>query len=138
MNNLVKNIAIIGSRDFNDYDRVNYVLSKVQNGNPKWKLVIISGGAKGADSLGEKWAEDNNCETIIFLPKWDDLTHPNARIKTNKFGKQYDANAGFRRNKDIVDNSDVVIAFWDGKSAGTKNSIDYANQIGKPVFIFYF
>lgn len=133
--NNIKHIGVIGSRNFVDYDKINEVLSKL---NEKYELIIVSGGANGADSLGEKWADENHCETMIFHADWKDLSQPDARIKTNKYGIKYDANAGFRRNKEIVDNSDLVIAFWDGKSPGTKNSIDYANKTNTRVIIYKF
>lgn len=82
----------------------------------------MSGGAKGADSLAERFAKENNIETMIFPADWD------------KYGK----NAGYIRNKDIISNSDIVIAFWDGKSKGTKISIDLAKQSSKILFIEIF
>jgi hypothetical protein len=96
-------IGIIGSREFNDYELVKSVMSDYQNVE-----VIVSGGARGADTLGERWASENGVKTLIFKPDWD------------KYGKS----AGFIRNKDIVRNSDLIIAFWDGQSKGTKSSID--------------
>ena len=108
-------VAIIGSRSFNDYQRLCQVLNPVKD-----KItLIVSGGARGADELSERFAKDNNIKTLIFLPDWD------------KYGKK----AGFLRNKDIVENSDIVIAFWDGVSPGTKSSIDYANNTSKKVKI---
>jgi len=102
-------IAIIGSRSFQDYDLVQAVLSEYS------PTQIISGGAKGADSLAERFAAENNIEKLIFYPDWD--LHGRA--------------AGPIRNKLIVDAADFVLAFWDGASRGTKSSIDYANKIGK-------
>jgi hypothetical protein len=80
---------------------------------------IVSGGAIGTDKLGEKFAEDNNIETEIYLPNW------------NKFGKK----AGYIRNKLIIENCDEVIAFWNGKSPGTKLTIDIAKKLNIPVHI---
>jgi hypothetical protein len=126
-------VAVIGSRGFADYEKVKDYLGRL---NAKRKIaLIVSGGADGADSLGERWADENGVQKLIFEAKWDDLTHPDARIKVNSRGKKYDANAGFRRNRDIVDNCDVVLAFWDGRSPGTKNSIDYARSKNKPLKI---
>lgn len=111
------NVAVIGSRGFNDYDRVVKVLDAI---NEKVSISkIVSGGAIGADSLGELYANENEIETLIFKPDWA------------KFGK----GAGLIRNKDIVDNSDIVVAFWDGISKGTKNSIDYATKKCKKVIV---
>ncbi len=109
-------IAIIGSRTFNNYDQMKKVLGEHQ------VSLVVSGGARGADKLSEQYAKEKNIETLIFLAEWD------------KYGKS----AGFIRNKKIVDNAEMVIAFWDGQSRGTKNSIDYANKTNKPVKIINF
>lgn len=111
-------IAIIGSRGFNDYDKLEKTLNEYLDKEDKVSM-IVSGGARGADSLGERWAKENGIETLIFLPDW------------NKHGKS----AGYIRNKDIIENSDLVIAFWDGVSKGTKHSIDIARSSGKEVII---
>lgn len=106
-------IAIIGSRSFQDYEMVKVVLSEYS------PTQIISGGAKGADSLAERYANENRIEKVIFYPDWD--LHGRA--------------AGPIRNKLIVDAADLVLAFWDGASRGTKSSIDYANKTGKKLRI---
>ena len=60
-------IAIIGSRSFNDYELVAKTLLPYKS-----KItLLVSGGARGADSLGEKWADDNNIQTLIFPADWD-------------------------------------------------------------------
>jgi len=106
-------IAVIGSRSFNDYDFLKEKLSL-------YKIdVMISGGAPGADSLAERYAEENQIKTIIFPADWE--THGRA--------------AGPIRNKLIVENCDYLIAFWNGKSRGTKFSIDYARELGKEAVI---
>lgn len=108
-------LAIIGGRDFDDVDLLNDEISK----HIKNITLIVSGGARGADSLGEQFAIDNDIDTLIFKPEWD------------KYGR----GAAFIRNKTIIENCDKVIAFWDGKSKGTKNSIDIAIKLGKTVKI---
>ena len=109
------NVAIIGSRGFNNKKLLEKVLDPVKD-----KItLIISGGAQGADSLGERYAYENVIKTKIFLPDWD--TH----------GKS----AGFIRNKEIVEASDVVIAFWDGESKGTQHSFKLAKKLNKRIKI---
>jgi YspA, cpYpsA-related SLOG family len=100
--------GIIGSRTFEDYDFLCSVL------DPQRIFIseIVSGGARGADSLGELYANKNKIKTQIYRPDYA------------KYGKK----APFVRNKLIVENSDVVIDFWDGKSTGTKHSLDYAKS----------
>jgi hypothetical protein len=107
--------AIIGSRSFNNYKLVLETLLGYEN----TITVIVSGGAKGADTLGERWAKEKNKETLIFYPDW------------GKYGRS----AGFIRNKDIIENSDIVFAFWDGKSKGTKSSIDLTIKLNKELKI---
>ena len=110
--------AIIGSRNFNDYNRLK---STLDHELPRIDL-IISGGASGADTLAEKWADENNIPSRIFHAEWE------------KYGKS----AGFIRNRLIIDLADKVIAFWDGKSKGTANSISLAKKKNKKVSIVYF
>jgi len=109
-------VAVIGGRKFDDYERLKKVLNQFNITR------IISGGANGADKLSERYATEKNIQTEIYLPDWD------------LFGKK----AGFLRNTTIIENSEVVIAFWDGKSRGTRDSIGKANKLKKDTFIVYF
>lgn len=108
-------VAIIGSRNFNNYDLVVETLLEYEN----MITLIVSGGAKGADKLGERWAKENNKELLLFYPDW----------------KKYGKSAGVIRNKEIIENSDIVFAFWDGTSKGTKHSIDLSNKLNKEIKI---
>ena len=109
-------VAVIGSRSFNNYDLLKKTLTEMD------AQLIISGGARGADTLAEKYAKENGIPTLIFLADWD------------RYGKS----AGYRRNVDIIANADCVVAFWDGVSKGTKHSIDLAYSAGKEVKIINF
>lgn len=108
-------LGVVGSRTFSSYSFLCSVLNlfDIQN--------IVSGGAKGADSLAAQYARENNIALIEHLPDW------------NQFGKS----AGFIRNQKIIDDSDEIIAFWDGLSKGTKHSIDLAQNVGKIVRIYW-
>jgi len=105
-------VIIAGGRDFNNYEllkvRCDNILSK-QN-----EIIIVSGGAKGADSLGERYANDKGYSLEIYPAEWD------------KYGKS----AGYKRNVLMSENADSLIAFWDGKSRGTKHMIDIATKNG--------
>lgn len=129
-----KRIAIVGSRAFKDYSIVKDIMSYLFS-NTKI-LEIVSGGAEGADYLGKKYAEEKEIPLKEFLPEWDNLSHPDAVIKENRWGKKYDSRAGFRRNRLIVERADVILAFWDGKSSGTKNTISIADKMGKHYLIY--
>lgn len=110
-------IAVIGSRTFYDYELLKKTLDEFTDID-----TIVSGGAQGADKLGERYAEENKLETLIFIPDW------------NKYGKR----AGFIRNEDIVKNADKVVAFWDGVSKGTLSSINIAKKYDKEILIVNF
>ena len=111
-----KKIAVIGSRDFRDRRLMREVLSKLT------PFTLVSGGARGADRLAEEFADRNKLDKLIFLPDWE--THGNS--------------AGYIRNVSIINNCDQVVAFWDGKSRGTRHSIDYATKLKKPVKVVTF
>ncbi len=102
-------IAVVGSRTFDNYELLCLELDKLE------VTEIISGGAAGADSLGEKYAVECEIPIKIFKPDW------------NRYGKK----AGMIRNSDIVDNCDILIAFWNGHSNGTKDSINKAKIVNK-------
>ena len=134
-------IIIAGSRDFSNYDllvnSVNNVIfdlecrnaetgignrSRVEERN---QIKIISGRARGADKYGEQFAEERDYEVVVFPADWDGL------------GKR----AGYVRNAEMAKfaiadgNFGVLIAFWDGKSKGTKHMIDLAEKYGLEVHI---
>ena len=81
--------------------------------------MIISGGANGADTLAEMFADKFGCPILIIRPDWD------------AYGKR----AGFLRNEEIVNEADVVLAFWDGESKGTKHTINLTKKAGKKLII---
>ena len=102
-------VIIAGSRNFNNYELLKkecdaFLLDKKE----KYNIIIISGGARGADFYGEKYAQDEGFSLEVFPANW------------NKFGKS----AGFRRNEQMAEVADALIAFWDGKSNGTKHMIE--------------
>lgn len=107
-------VMIGGSRNFNDYD---YLKRNIEMYNIS---KIISGGAKGADTLAEQYAKENNIPFECYPAEW------------NKYGKK----AGIIRNKIMIDKADFCVFFWDGKSPGTKFSIEYAKKKGKKYIVF--
>jgi len=111
------NIAIVGSRGINDYELVKRIFNKYYGESDV--SLIVSGGAKGVDTMAEKLADELKINKLIFHPDWD------------KHGKA----AGFIRNKNIVENADEVLAFWDGLSKGTKYTIGLANDAKKKVIV---
>lgn len=108
-------VIIAGGRDFNHLqalcDNCDKILSNQTN------IEVVSGTAKGADTLGEVYADLRGYDVTKFPADWD------------KYGK----GAGYIRNKEMAEYADALIAFWDGKSRGTKNMIDLARGKGLKV-----
>lgn len=110
------NVAVIGSRSFKNFELLKNTLSKIEIS------LIISGGADGADSLAERYAREQSIPTKIFLPDW----------------KKYGKSAGMIRNTDIINEADVVVAFWDGQSRGTFDGIEKAKKLDKKLILITF
>jgi hypothetical protein len=118
-------IIIAGGRDFDDYEmlknEVDYFIYK--NGiyftN---KPVILSGGAKGADKLGERYAREKGYELVTKDADWD----------------KYDYSAGHIRNKQMAQLADCCILFWDGLSSGTHNMMKTSNMLGLITKVIYY
>ena len=110
-------IIIAGGRDFMDYNLLKKKADKIlQEKKVTHKIVIISGCARGADTLGLRYASENAFDVEEYPANWD------------KYGKK----AGYMRNVEMAENADALIAFWDGKSKGTKHMIDIATERNLP------
>ena len=103
-------VIIAGGRDFDDYKFLCYFCNKVLKDCQE--IEIVSGTANGADKLGERFAKDNGYLLKQFPANWD------------LFGKS----AGYKRNEQMAEYSDFLIAFWDGKSKGTRHMIEIAKK----------
>lgn len=108
-------VAVVGSINYPDLEEVRKYVRSLPKGT-----VVVSGGAHGVDSAAKDEADMLGMETRIFPADWD------------KYGRA----AGPIRNKLIVNNADVVVAFWDTNSRGTLNSFTYAIEQKKPTIIF--
>ena len=100
-------IAVIGSRNLTVGDMDKYIPFECKE--------IVSGGARGIDKCAESYAKEKGLRVTLFLPDYE----------------RYGRGAPIVRNKQIVDYADVIIAFWDGSSRGTKSVIDYCEKMGK-------
>lgn len=117
---MIKRVVIGGCRDYNNYYIFKiHVDHLLQNIKQQYNIVIVSGGASGVDSLAEQYAKDNNYTFELFPANW------------NKYGKS----AGPRRNEEMVQVADFVIAFWDYNSKGTKSLIELTKKYNKPLRI---
>jgi hypothetical protein len=113
---IMKKFIVAGGRDFADYTYLSKnCLDIIDEGDE-----IVSGGARGADLLGERFAKENGISIKRFPANW------------NLHGKS----AGPIRNKQMAQYADGLICFWDGESRGTKNMIDEATSRGLEIHIF--
>ena len=108
-------IAVVGSRQFPRQDLISAYVAALPMGT-----VVVSGGAAGVDTFAAQAAKANGFKVLIFYANWDGL------------GRR----AGPIRNAQIVEASDQVVAFWDGYSRGTLNTVATALCQGKPVQVF--
>jgi hypothetical protein len=104
-------VIVAGGRDFNDYNLLAEKLDKLFS--KRADVLIVSGMAKGVDSLAVKYAEENKLRVSEFHAKWQ------------KFGNA----SGFRRNVEMARFADACVCFWNGKSPGTKHMIDTARRM---------
>lgn len=110
-------VIIAGSRGFSNYKLLREQCNKYLREKRKTSnIIIVSGHARGADTLGERYAQDEGFALEVYPAQW------------KKLGKQ----AGYRRNEQMAEVADALIAFWDGESKGTKHMIDIMNNKGLP------
>ena len=109
-------VVIAGSRNFTNYEKFSTeILSKF---NVLEFSCIISGGARGADTLAQRFANEFTIPFTVFLPDWSQ----------GKIG-------GILRNREMAKHGDFLIAFWDKKSKGTQNMIHEMKKLKKPMVI---
>ena len=105
-------VAVVGSRQIEVTNLGEYL--------PEGVTELVSGGAKGVDSCVRAYAEAYGIVYREFLPEYS----------------RYKRGAPIKRNVQIVEYADIVIAFWDGKSKGTKHTIACCRELGKEVKVF--
>jgi len=102
-------VAVIGSRNLSVENLGDYL--------PENTTEIVSGGAKGVDTCARDYALSHGIKITEYLPEYE------------KYGRA----APLKRNITIIQNADLVLAFWDGKSKGTKFVIDSCEKLGVEV-----
>ena len=104
-------MIVAGTRSFADYSLlrqyVDFMLSRIED-----SIEIVSGHARGADAMGERYAEEHGYVIKLFPADW----------------KRYGKRAGVIRNAEMAEYADALIAFWDGKSRGTHNMVEEARS----------
>ena len=126
-------VIVAGSRAFNDLPLMVQTLTKLLGNLPD--LEIVSGMAKGADIMAYNLAIANKVPVKPFPADWQDMSEPCLR-RTNSYG-DYNALAGNKRNKQMGDYADMLIAFSNG-SSGTADMIAYMRQLKKTVHVIPF
>jgi len=104
-------VIIAGSRTATNYEHLLTAINAFEL-TGRDITEVVSGTAKGADKMGERWALENDIPVKQFPANW------------NKYGKS----AGYRRNEEMAEYADYLIALWDGQSRGTKHMIDLARR----------
>ena len=108
-------LIIAGGRDFTDADMMEAKLHKILGGSDhEWPDVVISGMARGADTVGWHWAKKHGVEVVEMPADW----------------ARYGRSAGYRRNEAMAQDATHLVAFWDGESRGTSNMIGIAKRDG--------
>lgn len=104
-------LLIAGSRSIREYDLSPYIPHAVDT--------IISGGAQGVDSLAESYADEHKLSKYVIRPQYE----------------RYGRAAPLKRNQEMVDMADAVLVIWDGKSRGSRFTVEYARKQNKPLFV---
>lgn len=108
-------VIIAGTRTFSNYPLLaDYADKKLAAVKERDSIEIVSGGASGADALGERYARERGYSLKIFPAEW----------------KQYGRKAGPIRNRQMAEYADALLAYWDGKSRGTAGMIELAKEYG--------
>lgn len=107
-------LLVAGSRDYNNFANLEYVINQVRK---QYNITsIISGCARGVDTLAIEYAQKYNLKVEKFPADW------------NKFGRS----AGYIRNKEMVKVADILVAVWKNRSPGTGHTIELARKKGIP------
>lgn len=105
-------VAVVGSR--------NLTINNLGDYLPKDTTEIVSGGARGIDSCAREYANTHNIRLTEFLPEYE----------------RYGRSAPLKRNLQIIRYADIVLAFWDGKSHGTRFVIEHCKKENVPIRVF--
>ena len=109
-------VAIVGSRHFPEMERVKDFVERLPAG-----AIVVTGGASGVDAAAGKAARDKALGLIKLPPRFEEATDPTA---------------SGRRNQELIDSADVIVAFWDGASEGTRKTVERALESGREVHVY--
>jgi hypothetical protein len=109
-------VAIVGSRHFPEMDRVREFVEGLPAG-----AIVLTGGASGVDATAGQATRDRALGLIKLPPRFEETTDPGASA---------------RRNQELVDAADILVAFWDGNSQGTRKTVERALESGREVHVY--
>jgi hypothetical protein len=109
-------VAIVGSRHFPQIERVVRFVEQLPSG-----AIVVTGGASGVDAAAGQAARDRALGLIKLPPRFEETTDPGASV---------------RRNQELIDSADVLVAFWDGQSQGTRRTVERALESGREVHVY--
>jgi predicted Rossmann fold nucleotide-binding protein DprA/Smf involved in DNA uptake len=130
-------LIIAGSRSIKDYATVRDAI--IRSGlweAHKRSIVVISGKAKGVDTLGEEFASKAGCKVLPYAANWDNIKADGAVVKTRYNGKKYNALAGHWRNEEMAEIADAALIVWDGNSTGSLDMLHRMLEKEKPVYLY--
>ena len=119
-------LLVAGARTYNDYEELCGILDHLlQNVKLKYDIEIVNGGARGADSLASKYAEEHNYKNTVINADW------------NRYGKS----AGYKRNVQMHEYisqyaNRACICFWDGQSNGTAHNFQLSKSYNTRLNVF--
>lgn len=135
-------LLVTGGRHFDNHWLLHDWLGRIADEAEDRRLlmIVLQGGAGGTDRFARDWAEarematDNGTVWAITEPAmWEDLAHPNARIRTREDGTKYDASAGIRRNQLMLDKYDVDLCLAMPGGNGTADMVRRCRAAGIPI-----
>ena len=115
-------LIVAGGRGFTDYFRLEKTLKHLLSKTDYETITLVCGEARGADSLGKRFAEENGIAVDSYVPDW------------NTHGKR----SGILRNIEMAENATHLVAFFDGKSKGTGHMIGLAQKKGLLTKVYYY
>jgi hypothetical protein len=124
-------VIIAGSRDIMSYELIKNAIY-----NSGFDISeVVSGGASGVDSLGERWAKEHDVPIKLYPAKWDDLFAEGAVLKTRSDGSKYNVVAGHQRNQAMADYADALIVVIKDNSSGSEDMLRRAKKNNLKIYV---
>ena len=119
---------VAGSRKFINKELIHKILDDHRSMIDE----VVSGQARGVDTIGEEWAKSLGIPVVPFEARWKDVSVPGAVVRYNQYGP-YNAAAGHMRNELMSNYGEMLILIWDGVSSGSRDMLDRAKARGMKI-----